>query len=84
MLPTLVHSLKESVNRFPDRDAIVSGDTRISYQALWESICSVSGYLSEHGIKPGERVAILLENSPEYIAAYYGVLASGCVAVVNA
>lgn len=81
MLPTLVHSLKESVNRFSDRDAIVSGDTRISYQALWESICSVSGYLRMHGIKPGERVAILLENSPEYIAAYYGVLASGCVVV---
>lgn len=81
MLPTLVHSLKESVNRFPDREAIVSGDTRISYQALWESICSVSGYLRKHGIKPGERVAILLENSPEYIATYYAVLASGCVAV---
>ena len=81
MLPTLVHLLKESVNRFPDRDAIVFGDTRISYQGLWGSICSVSGYLREHGIKPGERVAILLENSPEYIAAYYGVLASGCVAV---
>lgn len=78
---TLVHSLKESVNRFPDREAVVSGDIRISYLELWESICSVSGYLREHGIKPGERVAILLENSPEYIATYYAVLASGCVAV---
>jgi acyl-CoA synthetase (AMP-forming)/AMP-acid ligase II len=78
---TLVHSLKESVNRFPDRDAIVSGDTRISYQMLWESICSVSAYLRENGIKPGQRVAILLENSPEYVATYYAVLACGCVAV---
>lgn len=78
---TLVHSLMETVSRFPDRDAIVFGDKRTSYQELWGRICSISQYLNVHGIKPGERVAILVENSPEYVAVYYAALACGCVAV---
>lgn len=81
MLPTLAHSLRESVNRYPDREAIVHNDKRISYQELWGNICSVYAYLKKNHIKPGERIAILLENSPEYIAIYYAALACGCVAV---
>ena len=37
--------------------------------------------MKERGLRPGDRVAILLENSPEYIAAYYGALMAGGVAV---
>ena len=78
---TIVHKLKDSVKRFPSNEAIVTKDKRVTYNDLWGNVCNVSSYLRKIGLQPGDRVAILHENSPEYIATYYGILASGCVAV---
>ena len=36
---------------------------------------------SRRGVDAGDRVALLLRNSPQYVAAFYGVLAAGAVAV---
>jgi len=44
-------------------------------------VCGVAGFLAGRGLADGARVGILVENSPEYIAAYYGVLAAGGVVV---
>lgn len=81
MPETVVHFLKKNVYRYPDSEAVVYKDQRVSYRQLWNMICSVTDYLNTKGIKRGDRVGLLVENSPEYIAAYYGVLAAGGVAV---
>ena len=41
----------------------------------------MTGYLRGVGLTAGDRVALLLDNSPQYVAAYYGTLAAGGVAV---
>jgi long-chain acyl-CoA synthetase len=79
--PSLVHFCKNTAERLPHRDAVVFKNRRVTYAQLWSSICSIAAYLRDHGIEQGDRVAILKENSPEYIAAYYGALAAGAVAV---
>lgn len=81
MPSTLVHLLAEAVRHYPDSEAVVFQDKRVTYSTLWKSICSTAEFLLQHGLEPGERVGILLENSPEYIAIYYAVLASGGVVV---
>ena len=81
MPETVVHFLKKSVSRYPDSEAVVYKDRRVSYRQLWDMICSVADYLNTKGIKKDDRVGLLVENSPEYIVAYYGVLAAGGVAV---
>ena len=81
MPETVVHLLKKSVSYYPDSEAVVYKDKRVSYLQLWNMICSVADYLHAKGIERGDRVGLLVENSPEYIAAYYGVLAAGGVAV---
>jgi len=69
--------LRENVDRRSDAEAIVHGDERITYGALWSRIGAIAGFLRSRGLDPHDRVALLMENSVAYVATYYGVLAAG-------
>lgn len=77
-LPAL---LLRSVEERPDAVAIVDGNRRVSYAALWGQVSAVAGFLAELEIGKGDRVALFLENSADYVAAYYAILLSGGVVV---
>ncbi len=81
MSHTLVHMLRDNAARAPDAEAVVLGSQRTTYRQLWGDVCAVAGFLRDQGLQPGDRVGVLLKNSVEYIAAYYGVLAAGGVVV---
>ncbi len=81
MTHTLVHMLRESALRAPDTEAVVLAGQRTSYGRLWRDVAAVAAFLRSNGLQPGDRVAILLKNSAEYIAVYYGALAAGGVVV---
>jgi long-chain acyl-CoA synthetase len=74
---TLVDLLRCSVERFPDKIAIVQGDVECSYKSLWNKACGLANYFVENGLQQGDRVSILIENSVEYIVAYYATLLAG-------
>jgi acyl-CoA synthetase (AMP-forming)/AMP-acid ligase II len=78
LLPKLI---EKNVQSMPEHIAIIQNEQYVSYSELYSDICAVALYLNELELKPGAKVAILLDNSKEYIAAYYGILAAGCVAV---
>ena len=46
---------------------------------LWAE--SVGRWITENKIAPGSRLAILADNHPRWVAAYLGIIASGCAAV---
>ena len=77
----LPQKLQDSVSRTPAAEALVVGSQRVSYERLWRQVCAVAGYLREIGLERGSRVAVVLDNSTEYVAAYYGTLCAGAVAV---
>ncbi|HEX5514104.1 MAG TPA: AMP-binding protein [Gammaproteobacteria bacterium] len=81
MPDSLVDLLARSVQLRPQAEALVQAERRISYAELWSGISAVAARLRRCGLQPGGRVALLLEASPEYVAAYYGVLAAGGVVV---
>lgn len=81
MSPTLVDFLKASAARSPGNEAIVHAQYRVTYAALWHRCQALSAFLLSRGLNRGDRVALLLENSPEYVTAFYGTLAAGGVAV---
>ncbi len=81
MTHTLVHMLRDSATQAPEAEAVVLAGLRTSYGQLWHDVCAVAGFLRAQGLQPGDRVGILLKNSAEYIAVYYGALAIGCVVV---
>jgi acyl-CoA synthetase (AMP-forming)/AMP-acid ligase II len=81
MTATLCGLLIDSTKRFPDREAIIQGESSVSYQRLSRWAASIAAYLRREGLKQGDRVGILVQNSAEYVAIYYGILSAGGVVV---
>lgn len=81
MATSLVELLQATVEHHPNRIAVTHDGIDQSYARLWQNAQSIAGFLCEHGLGAGERVVLLLENSPEYIEAYYGILHAGGVVV---
>ena len=79
---SLVVMLRQSVAASPDAEALAEvGGERVSYQELWDRAARVAGGLREDGIRPGDRVAIRLPNSIDWMLAFFGGLMAGAVVV---
>ena len=76
-----VHSLGRASRYYSDRTALAPGGTRLSFSELESRVKSVANALSAHGFKAGERLALLLPNSPEYIELVYACSWLGVIAV---
>lgn len=82
MQTDLIHQfLENSANIYPEKVAVIHDDDRVSYSQLNNWANSLANHLREKGIKTGDRIALLLENSVDYIFAYYGILKAGAIAV---
>lgn len=83
---TLWHNLAAGAAAHPDRRAIVFGETVLSWQDLHDRAERVAGWLQQvAGVRRGDRVLLLAQNSPAFVAAFYGVLRADAVVVpVNA
>jgi long-chain acyl-CoA synthetase len=75
------HFLELSAERFPERPAIW-------YQGAWTTFAQTNALagriaraLKENGVGRGDRVALLYENSLDYVAAYYAILKAGAITV---
>ena len=77
----LASNLKRSAELHPDRPAVRLDGTVLTYRALDERSARVAGFLRDRGVGPGDRVAVMLPNTPEFAVVYYGVLRAGAVVV---
>ncbi|BDZ42211.1 hypothetical protein GCM10025865_15100 [Paraoerskovia sediminicola] len=73
--------LAESATNHADSVALVMGDQEITYATLWEETKAYAGALRARGIGPGDAVAVLLPNVPDFARCYYGILALGATVV---
>jgi len=73
--------LEETANRYGRKTAIVLGDRRLSYAELDEASNKVANSLIRMGVNKGDRVAMLLSNSPEFAIIYFGIVKAGGIAV---
>jgi long-chain acyl-CoA synthetase len=81
-MPFLHHLLDASAHRLPDKEALVTREGRHSYADLSQRSNRVGHALQAAGVRRGDRVAILLENSIESVAAIFGALRIGAVFMV--
>ena len=78
----LVHQfLENSAQKYPDRNAAWYQDKWMTFSEIDKLANKVGNYLKDNGIRRGDRVALLYENSFDYIISYYGILKAGCVTV---
>jgi long-chain acyl-CoA synthetase len=80
-LINLATVLEYSALVLPDKDAVVTTQTRLTYAQVNAAANQVAGALAERGIGPGDRVALSSPNLPYFPVVYYGVLKAGATIV---
>jgi acyl-CoA synthetase (AMP-forming)/AMP-acid ligase II len=73
--------LQQESRRAPHRDALVQGDRRWSYAALYAVTDRLAEALHADGCRPGDRIAVALGNSAAFVMAYLASLKAGGVVV---
>ncbi len=73
--------LDESVKKFPNHDALIFFDNKISYAELGSAVEKLAYSLYKMGIRKGDVVSLILPNSPQFVISYYAILKLG--AIVN-
>lgn len=65
--------LQTAVEHDPNKVAIIYGTQQITYQMLWSEVCRLSQGLRALGLQPGDRVALLLPNRPEFVTSFFAI-----------
>jgi long-chain acyl-CoA synthetase len=73
--------LENSARKYPNRVALIFHGKRISYDRLWDETRRFSASLRDLGVRKGDRVGLLMPNTPQFVVAYYATLMVGAVAV---
>ncbi|MGW0749621.1 class I adenylate-forming enzyme family protein [Streptomyces sp. NPDC002587] len=79
--PTVLHLFREAVARAPGRTALAYFDGRTDYAGADALSDSVAGHLAAHGIGRGDRVAVMLQNTPHFVLAVLAAWKAGAVVV---
>ncbi|WAA10206.1 long-chain-fatty-acid--CoA ligase [Fervidibacillus albus] len=78
---SLQQMLKETAENFPEKKAIHFNGKELTYRELYASALKFARYLQKIGIGKGDRVAIMLPNTPQAIISFYGILLAGGIVV---
>ncbi|CAM5780229.1 long-chain fatty acid--CoA ligase [Rhizobacter fulvus] len=78
---TLWFNLEVAATRFPNKPAYLFMGRPLSFGELKRQAEAIAGWLQQVGVQAGERVAIFMQNCPQYAAAYYGILRANAVVV---
>ncbi|OHV28040.1 MULTISPECIES: AMP-binding protein [Pseudofrankia] len=78
---TTTELLVRRIEKEPDTEYLDIGGTRLTAAQVGEAAARLGGGLRELGVAPGDRVAMLLENSPEMLVAWWAAQWAGAVAV---
>lgn len=78
----LFYNVEVSAARFPDKPYMLFYDTPITYAQFKREAECVAGYLEQVcKVKKGDRVLLFMQNSPQFVIAYYGILRANAVVV---
>ncbi|MEA1966948.1 MAG: long-chain fatty acid--CoA ligase [Thermodesulfobacteriota bacterium] len=72
---------EHSAREYPQKNAIICGEKKITYNDLSKFVNMIANGLVKLGIKRGDKVALSCPNLPYFPMVYYGILKTGAVAV---
>lgn len=71
--------LKRAARRFPERIALTEGARSVSYTELECDANRFANYLVSRGLKPGDKISTICNNSVEFVKALFGIHRAGLV-----
>lgn len=80
---TTVHrNLELSALRYPDKACLVYYGASLSYALVWSQVEALAGFLQQDfGVRKGDRVLLYMQNSPQFVLAYYAILRADAIVV---
>ena len=79
---SMAQNLIDTARALPDLDAVVFYGRTLRYRDLCQAVDRLAGYLQrDAGVKRGDRVLLNMQNSPQFIIAYYAILRADAVVV---
>src|SRR5713226_5465318 len=78
-LKSVPQAFDEATDKYADKTALFFHGRAIRYRELREAADRLAGAFARLGLKKGDRVALYLLNSPQFIIAYFAALKCGCV-----
>ena len=60
-----------------EREYLIYQQERITYAQAHQYTASLADWLAQHGVEPGDRVAIAMRNYPEWMLAYWAITSMG-------
>jgi len=78
---TLWFNLEVSARRYPDKAACLFFGRALSYAQLHQQALALAGWLQSQGVQGGDRVALFMQNCPQFVVAFYAVQRANAVVV---
>jgi len=79
---SLYRHLEATAARFPDKPAVQYYGTPLTYRQFKEEVDALAGFLQRRaGVTRGERVLLFIQNSPQFMIAFYAILRADAMVV---
>ena len=77
----LAYFLDATAQEYPDKTALILDDFRMTYAELCGAVKKVANILTQRGIRKGDKVAVMIPNTPHFPILYYGILNAGATVI---
>ena len=81
VVPPTMRAMWEMAKAHADKTYLVYEDERYTYAQIDGDVRTLAQYLVDHGVAPGDRVAIAMRNYPEWVTAYWATVCIGAAVV---
>ena len=78
---TLSTLLSEKAKSIPDKVCITFEKKKFTYSAIDDLVTDIAGGLKSLGVEYSDKIAVLMDNCPEYIVSYFAILRAGGISV---
>ncbi|THA52688.1 long-chain fatty acid--CoA ligase [Streptomyces sp. A1136] len=79
--PSVLDAFRAAAGRAPDRPALAYFDGRLTYAETDALSDAVAGHLAARGVRRGDRVAVMLQNTPHFVLAVLAAWKAGAIVV---
>jgi long-chain acyl-CoA synthetase len=79
----LFYFLEEAARKYPETACTIFKGARITYKEMDELTDRLAAGLADLGVKKGDRVGMLMPNTPQFVTAFFAILKLGAIVVAN-